>query len=227
MIEVTSLAKFYPGFKLHIEHFSIKKGQKVGIIGNNGVGKTTLLAAILDFITIDDGKVIINGIDNKSDKSKSFVSSYLDEKFLIGFLSVKEFLKFTSKMYKMDVSIYNKRLDFLEKLIPQPETKLIRQLSKGNQAKTGIVSCLLPDVPIYILDEPFANLDLKSRHQLAETLKLNFQRDTIIISSHEIGQLYNICDRFIIMEDGKIINDLNKSNVSEQNLVNTIIAQEK
>jgi len=190
-------------YLLSIEELNISKGETIALVGNNGAGKTTLLRCILNLISFEEG--IIEVFDNNistNDEWKKVTNSFLDERFLIDFLTPKEFLSFTLDAYEQT------RTDdlwdgFLETTYHK---KLIRDLSTGNQQKTGILSAVITNPELLILDEPFANLDPGSRVKLSTLLKSESQIQ--IISSHDLTEVIEIADRVLLMENGKIIRDV-------------------
>ncbi len=206
MLYLKNLIKEFSEFKLHIEELTIKEGETVALIGNNGAGKTTLLRCLLNLISFESGSIeIFNHSIKENEEWKTKVNSYLDERFLIDFLTPKEFLKFTQKAYNQPEN--TELSDFLE---PEYYLKLIRELSTGNKQKVGILSALVTNPKLLILDEPFANLDPRSRYRLSALLKNSKQ--TQIISSHDLTEVIEIADRVILMEKGNIIRDVTCDN---------------
>lgn len=164
MIKATNLSKQYNGVTvLNIAELEIKQGESFGLVGNNGAGKTTLFRLILDLIEANSGEVLIeNRPVARQDDWKTFVGSFLDESFLIDFLTPDEYFSFVGKLYGLsegDIQAFLEKMeDFFNGEITG-QKKLIRELSKGNQKKTGIAAALLPNPKILILDEPFTALD--------------------------------------------------------------------
>ena len=205
MIEIKHLIKRYSDFSLEIENLNIEAGERVAIVGNNGAGKTTLLKAILNFLSLEEGWIKINGEKvNFGENWKVFTNSYLDPTFIIDFLTPKEFITFT-------LDAYNKKryckdlLDFFD--FESDSTKLIRDLSQGNLQKIGIISALVSDPKMLILDEPYAHLDPTSRTKLSQLFdNLHGKRNDQlrIISSHDINEIMEVSDRVILLDDGKI-----------------------
>ena len=168
MITVSNLSKNYNGVQvLHIENLEIPKGQSFGLVGNNGDGKTTCFSLLLDLIQPSSGEIENNEVlVHKSEDWKPFTSAFIDESFLIGYLTVEEYFYFIgefSGQHNADVdSLVAKFEDFFHcEIIGQK--KYLRDLSKGNQKKAGIVAALIGNTEVIILDEPFANLDLKTK----------------------------------------------------------------
>ena len=176
MINVINLQKEYSGTTvLNISELTIEKGEVFGLVGNNGAGKTTLFSLLLDLIRATRGKVIINEIPvAKSEEWKEMVSAYIDESFTIGYLTPDEYFNFIGELRNMnstDVKVFlEKFTDFFKDEIVGKK-KYIRDLSKGNQKKVGVVGALMGNTEVIILDEPFANLDPSSQYQLRNIIK--------------------------------------------------------
>jgi ABC-2 type transport system ATP-binding protein len=191
MIEVTELKKFYNGVAvLDIPSLVIANGESFGLVGNNGAGKTTFFRLILDLIEASSGEVRVNGETvARRDEWKSYVGSFLDEGFLIDFLTPEEFFSFTGKVYgksKEDITVFLESMtEFFNGEI-LGKRKFIRDLSKGNQKKVGIAAALIGDPQILILDEPFTALDPSSQIRLKRMLNelKATQNMTMLISSH-------------------------------------------
>lgn len=214
MIKITDITKKYEQtVAVNIPNLEIKQGELIGLIGNNGAGKTTLLRLMLDLVRADKGWVEFKNENvAHSEKWKIYTAAYIDEGFIINYLTPHEYFYFIGKLHnlpKVEIDILLEGFEtFFNGAISQ--NKLIRDISKGNQFKVGIVACLLQDPEILILDEPFANLDPSSQLRLLNILKeLNdIKRVTILISSHDINHVASLCKRILLMENGVIIKDL-------------------
>lgn len=218
MISIQNLSKEFNGTKvLDIENVEIRRGESIGLVGNNGAGKTTLFSLLLDLIQASTGEIHINGVNvHQSDSWKQFTGSFLDETFLIGYLTPEEYFYFIGELQgvrKEDVDIFVGQYDeFFNGEILQ-KNKYIRDLSKGNQKKVGIIGALIGNPELIVLDEPFANLDPSSQFRLKKLIRdLIEQREvTIIISSHDLSHTVEISNRIIALEKGKIIKDIQTS----------------
>ena len=216
MIQVTDLQKIYNGVTvLNISNLSISKGESFGLVGNNGAGKTTFFRLILDLIEPSNGEVLI---DNqpvvRNDEWKSITGSFLDEGFLIDFMTTEEYFSFVGKLHHKsegDMALFLESMkDFFNDEILGSK-KLIRDFSKGNQKKIGIAAALIGDPKILILDEPFTALDPSSQIRLKRFLtdlqtRLNM---TMLISSHDLNHVTEVCKRIVVLEKGEIVKDLN------------------
>ncbi len=214
-ISAEQLQKYYGNNKaLDITNLQISKGELVGIVGNNGAGKTTLLRIVLDLLEPTNGKVLINNENVKNTQNlKSHTGSYLDEGFLIDFMTPEEYFYFTGEVYGISRSEIDERLKTLEPLMNNEilnQKKYIRQLSTGNKQKTGIIAALITEPELLILDEPFNFLDPTSQIRINSILKkINEERKTtIIISSHNLHHIASICSRIVLLEKGLIIKDI-------------------
>lgn len=222
MIEILKLQKVYSqSFALTVENLKINKGELVGLVGNNGAGKTTLLSLILDLIKATDGHVKSKDLQvDKTDDWKNYTGSYLNERFLIPYLTPMEFFEFVGNLYgknKSDISIFMKENEDFFSI--EDKDLYIRELSAGNKNKVGILATMISNPEIIILDEPFANLDPSSQLWLKSKLKdLNAKGTTIIISSHDLMHVTEICSRILILENGKIVNDSKTHSNSLQEL---------
>ena len=199
---------------LHIDHLEIEPGTLTGIVGNNGAGKTTLFRLMLDLIEPTAGKAIIaEQAVAGSDHWKPFTGSYLDEGFLIDFLTPEEYFYFVGKLHGMDPAAVDERLKEFNRFISDEvlgQKKYIRQLSTGNKQKVGIVAAMMVRPGLLILDEPFNYLDPSSQIMVKRMLKAENEArgTTMLVSSHNLNHLTNICSRVILLEKGKIIKDL-------------------
>ena len=218
MITVDNIGKAYGSeIVVDIPALQINVGETVGLVGNNGAGKTTLFRLLLDLIKASRGQILSKEKNvATSEDWKSYTAAYLDEGFLIGYLTPEEYFYFVGKLNnrsKADVDEFLKTFDaFFDGSILK-SGKYIRDLSKGNQFKVGIAACLLQSPEILILDEPFANLDPSTQMRLIKMLKemQEQKRMTIFISSHDLNHVTDVCSRILLMEKGKIIKDLQKN----------------
>ena len=215
MIQISNLSKIYSDVTvLNIDSLTIPQGESFGLVGNNGAGKTTLFRLILDLIEANSGNVTIDDAPvARRDEWKSIVGSFLDEGFLIDFLTPEEYFKFVGKLYNKsegDIALFLEGMkDFFNDEILS-DKKLIRDLSKGNQKKVGIAAALISDPKILILDEPFTALDPSSQIRLKRLLNDLQEKDhmTMLISSHDLNHVTEVCKRTVVLEKGKIVRDI-------------------
>ncbi len=216
MIEVSQLQKQYNGqIVLDISGLMIENGEAVGLVGNNGAGKTTFFRCILDLILPNEGTILSKGINVKgSEHWKQYTGSYLDENFLIDYLTPEEYFEFLGALYNLskgdlDEFLKNSMSDFFSDEILGKQ-KYIRDFSQGNKKKIGIAAALIGNPEFIILDEPFTNLDPSSQIRLKRMLKeLNATKNTtIFVSSHDLNHVTEVSKRIILLEKGKILHDM-------------------
>ncbi len=218
MIEIKNLKKqFGETVACNIDAFTINDGDILGLVGNNGAGKTTLFRMLLDLLQADEGSVVIDGINPaESEAWKQFVGAYIDEGFLIDFLTPEEYFAFLGKISGMTQAEVDERLKDFEQLAAGEvfgQKKLIRNLSAGNKQKVGIISALFLRPKIVILDEPFNFLDPSSQLILKHVLT-DYAHETgatLIISSHNLQHTVDISNRIALLEHGVVIRDLPNS----------------
>jgi len=215
MITITDLIKSYNGNTVvNIPQLDIAIGEIVGLVGNNGAGKTTPFRLMLDLIRADKGRILSKEKNvATSEDWKKYTAAYLDEGFLINYLTPEEYFYFVGKLHQLsrvDVDEFLQRFEAFFDGSVLNSGKYIRDLSKGNQFKVGIAACLLQKPELLILDEPFANLDPSSQMRLIRMLKeLPAQsRMTVFISSHDLNHVTDVCHRILLMEKGRIIKDI-------------------
>lgn len=223
MISVRNLSKSYQSKTvLQISGLDIPRGERFGLVGNNGAGKTTLFSLILDLIRPSSGEVLSNGENVATTEGwKRYTGAYLDENFLIGFLTPEEYFQFVGDLYGMNQADIASFLEpfgafFHGEVLGQ--RKLIRDLSKGNQKKVGIAAALLGNPQLIILDEPFANLDPSSVIRLKQLILNLPPEKTILISSHDLTHVTEVCQRIVLLEKGEIIRDIRTENNTLQEL---------
>jgi ABC-2 type transport system ATP-binding protein len=214
MIQVKDLKKVYSDvIVVNIPELTINRGESVGLVGNNGAGKTTLFRMILDLIRPEAGEVLSKDQPVAGNEHwKNYTASYLDEGFLIDYLTPEEYFYFIGGLHNRTRphvdDFLHRYADFFNGEILN-RGKYIRDLSKGNQTKVGIVSCLLQSPEILMLDEPFANIDPTTQFRLKNMIKDGSSRGvTTLVSSHDLNHVTDVCNRILLMEKGRIIKDI-------------------
>ncbi len=211
---------------LTIESLEIPKGQSFGLVGNNGAGKTTYFNLLLDLIRPSTGEITNNGITvNKSEEWKTFTGSFIDESFLITYLTPEEYFDFIGDlrgMNKADVSSFLAQFEEFFNGEILEKKKYLRDLSKGNQKKAGIVAAMMGNPEVVILDEPFANLDPTTQIRLKKIIKtLTDNREvTVLISSHDLSHVTEVCERIVVLEKGEVVKDIKTSTETLKELEN-------
>ena len=219
--------KFGDKTAVDIPEFSINTGEMLGLVGNNGAGKTTFFRMLLDLLKADSGNVLLGDIDPAlSEDWKQFTGAYIDEGFLIDFLTPEEYFEFIGKVCEMKQEAIEQREKDFEQFMDGEilgQKKLIRDLSAGNKQKVGIIAALFNRPELVILDEPFNFLDPSGQNILKKILKEYNQSvgATILISSHNLQHTVDISSRIALLEHGIIIKDLiNNHGSSEAELEN-------
>ncbi|MGB6151347.1 MAG: ABC transporter ATP-binding protein [Pricia sp.] len=218
MIKTQNLTKKYGGQTvLNIESLEIPRGQSFGLVGNNGAGKTTFFSLLLDLIQPTTGHIINNEVQvDNSEAWKPFTSAFIDETFLIGYLTPEEYFYFIGELRGQNKADVNALLanfqDFFHGEI-LGQKKYLRDLSKGNQKKAGIVASFIGNPEVVILDEPFANLDPTTQIRLKDIIRDLAARQgvTVLVSSHDLIHVTEVCERIVVLNKGEIVKDIETS----------------
>lgn len=217
MIEISNLRKsFSEKCACDIPLLSIGSGEIIGLVGNNGAGKTTLFRLILDLLKPDSGNVTLDGIDvQQSEDWKTFTGAYIDNGFLIDFLTPEEYFEFIAKVASISKEELTERTSAFEQFTGGEvfgRNALIRNLSAGNKQKVGIISALITRPKLLILDEPFNFLDPSSQNHLKHIIEEYRETTgaTIIVSSHNLTHTIDISTRILLMEQGEIKRDISE-----------------
>ena len=217
ILEVQNLTKVY-GEKtvVNIPNLKIRPGETIGLVGNNGAGKTTFFRMLLDLIRPSAGAILSKGENvMESDVWKNYTASYLDEGFLIDYLTPEEYFVFIGSLHDRSTAQVEEYLIQYEEFFNSEilsRGKYIRDFSKGNQNKIGIAAALMQNPELLVLDEPFANLDPTTQIRLKTLIKSlkGSSKMTTLISSHDLNHVTDVCDRIILLEKGIIIKDFLK-----------------
>ena len=241
-IDIKGLRKsFGENVAVDIDTFQVDNGELIGLVGNNGAGKTTLFRLMLDLLKSDEGTVEyqyatqeMEGVQTinpaSSEEWKSHTGAYVDDGFLIDFLTPEEYFAFIGKVCGLDKQETESRVNDFEHLMAgeiMNQKKLIRDFSAGNKQKIGIIAAMLHRPELIILDEPFNFLDPSSQNVLKHTLTEYNETTgaTIIISSHNLSHTIDICPRITLLEHGKIVKDLSNENHSAAEELNAYFDQ--
>ncbi len=218
MISVHDITKTYgTQTVLNIPHLEIPKGQSFGLVGNNGAGKTTFFSLLLDLIQPTTGKILNNEVQvDISEAWKPFTSAFIDETFLIGYLTPEEYFYFIGELRGQNKADIDALVGSFENFFHGEilgQKKYLRDLSKGNQKKVGIVASFIGPPEVVILDEPFANLDPTTQIRLKQIIKdLASNRDvTVLVSSHDLIHVTEVCERIVVLNKGEIVKDIKTS----------------
>ena len=225
MIHLSQLSKTYSGNTvLSIEALELQAGEIIGLVGNNGAGKTTFFSLLLDLIKPSTGYIENQGVRvNESEAWKSTTAAFIDENFLIGYLTAEEYFEFIAGLRGVTKAELS---DFIEvfKAFFNDEIlgnkKYIRDYSKGNQKKIGIAAAFIGTPALVILDEPFANLDPRAQMQLQKLIK-TFNTDhgvSLLVSSHDLLHVSEVSQRILILNKGELIKDVRTSEITLEDL---------
>lgn len=222
-IEVQNISKNYGTQKaLDNISFSIKKGEIVGFLGPNGAGKSTLMKILTTYITADEGEAKVNGHDVSNDtKSVQKSVGYLPEHNPLYLdLYIREYLAFNADIYKVSKSRIEEVIQ-LTGLTPE-SSKKIGQLSKGYRQRVGLACALLHDPEVLILDEPTTGLDPNQLVEIRELIKNIGKNKTVFLSTHIMQEVEAICERVIIINNGKLVTDKNLNTLVKEQAEQTI-----
>jgi ABC-2 type transport system ATP-binding protein len=207
---------------VNINQFEIPSGQILGLVGNNGAGKSTLFRLMLDLIKADEGRVLMGITDvSQTEEWKSWTGAFVDESFLIDYLTPDEYFQFVARISGTPDEEYQSFLARFEHFMAgelMGQNKLIRNLSAGNKQKVGIVAAMLLRPKVLILDEPFNFLDPSSQSAI-KNLLLEYNRETgatILVSSHNLQHTVDISPRIALLENGVIIRDIDNADGKAQ-----------
>lgn len=210
---------------VNIPGFSIGSGEILGLVGNNGAGKTTFFRLMLDLIEADEGEIEMcfddspekgNGLTlnpAETEAWKKFTGAYIDEGFLIDFLTPEEYFEFVGKTNGIGREEVSGKLSSFDAFMGGEilgQNKYIRSFSAGNKQKIGIISAMLNSPRLLILDEPFNFLDPTSQNVLRKILE-DYNHETgatILVSSHNLQHTINVSTRIALLEHGCIIRDI-------------------
>lgn len=220
MIEIENLTKKY-GDKLAVDNisFKVKKGSIVGFLGKNGAGKSTTMNIITGYISATSGTARINGYDilkNPMEVKKCI--GYLPEKPPIySEMTVMEYLKFVCAIKDVKASAIKGHIDEIANLVKLTEVinRRIGNLSKGYQQRVGMAQALVGNPEVLILDEPTVGLDPKQIIEIRRMIKALGKKHTIILSSHILPEVADVCEQVVIINEGKIVAQDTLANLQE------------
>ena len=228
MIEVKNVTKKYGSFVAVDDiSFTINDGEVVGFLGPNGAGKSTTMNMITGYIEQTEGNIIVDGFDTlkKSKKAKKEIGYMPEGVPLYTDLTIKEFVTYMAELRKVDRKTKKENVQKVlkETGLDQMQNKLIKNLSRGQKQRVSLAGTLVADPKILILDEPTVGLDPKQITEIRSLIKNLGKKHTVILSSHILSEVSQICDRVIIINKGKIVaidtpENLEKK-VSDNNIV--------
>lgn len=210
MIEVKNVTKKY-GKTVAVENisFTIKEGEIIGLLGPNGAGKSTTMNMLTGFIEQTEGEIIIDGYDilKKSKKAKKEIGYMPEGVPLYTDLTVKEFVTYMAEIKKVDKKTRKQKIEEIIKQtgLKEVEKKLTKNLSRGYKQRVSMAGALVGGPKILILDEPTVGLDPKQITEIRNLIKELGKTHTIILSSHILSEVSQICNKVIIINKGKIV----------------------
>lgn len=199
---------------LNIPGLEIPEGQSFGLVGNNGAGKTTFFSLLLDLIEPSSGSIVNQEVPvHESENWKPFTAAFLDESFLIGYLTPEEYFYFIGELRGVSRPDVEHLIEGFKDVFNGEilnHKKYLRDFSKGNQKKIGIVAAFIGNPKVVILDEPFANLDPTSQIRLKRTLKAITETNniTLLVSSHDLMHVTEVCERIVVLNKGEVVRDI-------------------
>lgn len=210
MIEVKNITKKYGKFiAVDNINFTIDDGEIIGLLGPNGAGKTTTMNMITGFIEPTKGEIIVDGCDilKKPQKAKKQIGYMPEGVPLYNDLTVKEFVNYMSDLKMVNKKEKKEKVqEIIEKTnLQDVQNKLIKNLSRGYKQRVSLAGALVSNPKILILDEPTVGLDPKQITEIRSLIKTLGKEHTIILSSHILSEISQICQKVIIINKGKIV----------------------
>ena len=228
MIEVKNFTKKYGDF-LAVENisFTVKDGEIVGLLGPNGAGKSTTMNAITGYIEQTDGEIIVNGYDTikKAQKAKREIGYMPEGVPLYDDLSIKEFVTYMAELRKVNRKERKQKVeDIIKKVgLLDMKNKLIKNLSRGQKQRVSLAGALIGDPKILILDEPTVGLDPKQITEIRSLIKDLGKNHTVILSSHILSEVSQICDKVVIINKGKLVAEDTPENLENRTFNKNVI----
>ncbi len=210
MIEVRNLVKKY-GSHIAVDHldFTIEDGRIYGFLGPNGAGKSTTMNIMTGYLGATEGEVLINGHDilKEPEEAKKHIGYLPELPPLYMDMTVREYLEFAAELKKIPKKKREDSVTEVEKLvkIKDVENRLIKNLSKGYRQRVGLAQAVLGFPEIIILDEPTVGLDPKQIIEIRELIRQLSKRHTVILSSHILAEVREVCDHILIISKGKLV----------------------
>lgn len=223
MIDIKDLQKSYGAtIVLDIPQLHIAQGEVIGLVGNNGAGKTTLISLLMDLIKANRGVVLIDGLDVSSGEEwKMYTAAFLDDSFLISFLTPEEYFEFLGTLYNWshtDVMSFVSQFEAVFNGEVLGGKKYIRDLSMGNRKKVGLIGTLIGNPKLVYWDEPFANLDPTTQLRVRNIITQYSGSTTFLVSSHDLHHIADVCTRIVILDKGRVVKDVLRSETSSKEL---------
>ena len=228
MIEVKNVTKKYGGFTaVDNISFTVKDGEIVGLLGPNGAGKSTTMNCITGYIEQTSGEITVNGFDTikKSKKAKREIGYMPEGVPLYGEMTVKEFVTFIAELRRVKAKEKKEKVQEIIKKVglEEMQNKLIKNLSRGQKQRVSLAGTLVGNPKVLILDEPTVGLDPKQITEIRSLIKELGKNHTVILSSHILSEVSQICDKVIIINKGKIVAEDTPQNLENKTLSKNIV----
>ena len=210
MIEVKNLVKKY-GNHTAVDHlnFTIEEGHVYGFLGPNGAGKSTTMNIMTGYLGATEGEVLINGHDilKEPEEAKRQIGYLPELPPLYMEMTVREYLEFVAELKGIAKNKREESINEVEKMVKiwEVENRLIRNLSKGYRQRVGLAQAVLGFPEIIILDEPSVGLDPKQIIEIRELIRQLAKKHTVILSSHILAEVREVCDYILIISKGKLV----------------------
>ncbi len=210
MIEVKNITKKYGNFTaVDNISFEVKDGEIVGLLGPNGAGKSTTMNMITGFIEATEGNIVVNGYDisKKPGKAKKQIGYMPEGVPSYQELTAKEFVKYMAELKMVDRKTRKEEIENVIKQtgLEEVQNKLIKNLSRGYKQRVSMAGALVGNPDVLILDEPTVGLDPKQILEIRNLIKELGKKHTVILSSHILSEVSQICERVVIINKGKIV----------------------
>jgi ABC-2 type transport system ATP-binding protein len=210
MIEVRNLTKAYGSFvAVNGISFKAEQGQILGFLGPNGAGKTTTMRVITGYMPATSGTVLINGLDifTNSLEARRLIGYLPENPPLYSDMRVDGYLRFVAKLRGVKRSAVDSALDHVVQVcgLNEMSHRICGQLSKGYRQRVGLAQALIHNPPVLVLDEPTIGLDPRQIHEIRELIRGLAGQRTIVLSTHILPEVSQICDKVVIINDGRIV----------------------
>ena len=221
-ININKVNKFYGKQQALTDiSFSLKKGEIVGFLGPNGAGKSTLMKIITCYLQQDSGKVKVCDLDTqeKDILVKAKIGYLPEHNPLYTDMYIKEYLSFIGSIYKIN-NLKNRIAEIIQQTgLTTEQSKKIKELSKGFKQRVGLAAALIHNPEVLILDEPTTGLDPNQLVEIRNLIKEVGKDKTVLLSTHIMQEVDKMCNRVIIINKGKIVEDQLISNFQKDNIV--------
>ena len=220
-INISKVNKFYGKQQALTDvSFSLNKGEIVGFLGPNGAGKSTLMKIITCYLEKDSGKVQVCDLDTEEQnlKVKEKIGYLPENNPLYTDMYIKEYLTFVGRIYKVE-NLNNRITEIIQQTgLSAEQSKKIGELSKGFKQRVGLAAALIHNPEILILDEPTTGLDPNQLGEIRNVIKEVGKDKTVLLSTHIMQEVDKMCNRVIIINKGKIVDDQLISNLQKDNI---------